>query len=123
MLRCRGLRRLCLHMAGEISKDRLPSLPLLFDRMRLLAVEGDGDRDASRALCKIDPRRSVAEGVLDQLVLDDFGIGSGKIEAHAAVLRLHARRELASLTQIDRRGGRMPVVGGRVPLLDVSWCR
>src|SRR6516162_1638748 len=108
-------------MAREIVKDRLPPLPLLFDRMRLLAVERNTHRNAPWRLRQLDPRRPVPEGVLDQLVLDDLGIGSGEIEAHAPVLRLHARRELASLAQIDRSGGRMPVGGGRIPLLDV--CR
>jgi hypothetical protein len=81
------------------------TLPLLLNRMRLLAVEGDAYRDASQARRELDPRRPVDEGVLDQLVLDDLGIGSGEIEAHAAVLRLHARRELAYLAQIDRIAG------------------
>src|SRR5262245_64799452 len=110
-------------MAREIVEDRLPPLPLLFDRVRLLAVERDAHRDASWALRELDPRRPVAEGVLDQLVLDDLGIGSGEIEARAAVLRFHARRELASLAQIDRGGCRVPVGGGRIPLLDVCGRR
>src|SRR5262249_21660979 len=122
-LRRRGRARLCLDMAREIVKDRLPPLPLLFDRMRLLAVERNAHQDASWRLHELDPRRPVAEGVLDQLVLDDLGIGSSEIEAHAPILRLHARRELASLAQIDRGGCRMPVIGGRIPLLDVRGCR
>jgi len=107
----------------KIVKDRLPPLPLLFDRMGLLAVEGDAHRDTSRTRRELDPRCPIAEGVLDQLVVDDLGIGSGEIKAHAPVLRLHARRELASLAQIDRGGGRMPVGGGRIPLLDVRGGR
>src|SRR5262249_48465139 len=110
-------------MAREIVKDRLPPLPLLFDRMRLLAVERDAHRNASWALRELDPRHSVAEGVLDQLVFDDLGIGTGEIEAHAAVLRLHARRELASLAQIDSGAWRVPVGGGRIPLLDIRGRR
>src|SRR5262245_43645289 len=91
--------------------------------MGLFAVKGDAHRDASLARRELDPRGSVAEGVLDQLVLDDLGICSGEIEAHAAVLRLHARRELAALAQIDRGGCRVPVGGGRIPLLDVCGRR
>src|SRR5215475_14645988 len=91
--------------------------------MGLFAIEGDAYRDASLARRELDPRGSVTEGILDQLVLDDLGVGASEIEAHAAVLRLHARRELAALAQIDRGGGRVPVGGGRIPLLDVRGCR
>ena len=110
-------------MACKVVEDRLPALPLLLDRVRLLAVEGHPHCDTPWSRRELDSRRPVTERVLDQLVLDDLGVGAGEIEAHAAVLRLHARSELAALAQIDRGGGRVPVGGGRIPLLDVRRCR
>jgi len=53
-------------------------------------------------------------------VLDDLGVGAGEIEPHAAVLGLHARREGATVPQVDRSLGRMSVVGRSVPLHDVG---
>src|SRR5262249_34107768 len=60
----------------------------------------------------------LAEFALDQLMRNDLGVRTGEVEACAAILGLHARRERAVLTQVDRGGGRVPVVGRGVPLLD-----
>jgi hypothetical protein len=57
----------------------LPSSPLLFDRMGLFAVEGDAHRDARGTRREIDLGRAIAERVLDELVLDDLGVGPGEL--------------------------------------------
>src|SRR6266436_8807437 len=106
-------------VTGKAIQDGLPSSPLLLDRMRLLAVEGDAHRDSCGTGRKIDLGRAIAEGVFDELVLDDLGVSPGEVEPHAAVLGLHTRGEFATLTEVDRSGGRVPIVGRRIPLLDV----
>src|SRR5712691_12395581 len=106
-------------ITGKAIQDGLPSFPLLLDRMGLLAVEGDAHRDARGTRREIDLGRAIAEGVFDELVLDNLGVGPGEIEPHAAVLGLHTRGEFATLTEVDRSSDRVPIVGRRIPLLDV----
>src|SRR5258705_5297487 len=106
-------------ITGKAVQDGLPSSPLLLDRMGLLAVEGDAHRDARGSRGEIDLGRAIAERVFDELVLDDLGVGPSEIEPHAAVLGLHTRGEFATLTEVDRSGGRVPIVGRPIPLLDV----
>src|SRR5438045_1013648 len=90
--------------------------------MSWLTIEGYAHHDAIRPGSKLHLRHAVTERILDELVLDDLRIGSGEIEAHAAVLCLHARGKAAAHAQIHRSRGRMPIVGGSVPLLDVLGC-
>src|SRR4051812_41523085 len=109
-------------VAREAVEDCLPATALLLDGVRILAVEGHAYRDAVRPRSKLDLRGPIAERIFDELVLDDLRIGSGKVEAHAAVLCLHARGKDATYSQIHRSSGGVPVVGGCVPLLDVFGC-
>lgn len=110
-------------MALEVVEDGLPALLLLFDGMRLLGIEGHAHINASRSFGKFDLRRALAEGILDQLVCFDFGVGSGEIEAETAVFRLHAGRKLATFAQIHAGSGRVPVIRGSIPLGNVRRCR
>src|SRR5262245_56596787 len=114
---------LCLDVASEIVENGLPPVPLLLDRMRLLAVEGDADFDAIRAGSKLDLGCAIAEGVFNQLVLDELGIGSSEIKTHTAIFCLHAGGERAAHAQVDRGSGRMPVMGRSIPPFDVLGCR
>src|SRR5262249_7387914 len=79
------------NVAREVVENGLPAGALLLDGMRRLTIEGYAHPDAIRPRRKLHLRRAVAERIGDELVLDDLRIGSGEIEAHAAVLRLHAR--------------------------------
>src|SRR4029453_12968977 len=108
-----------LDVAGEVVENGLPPRALLLDGVSRLAIEGDADPDTIRGSSKLDAGCATAEGVFDQLVLYDLRIGSREIEAHAAIFRLHARGECAADPQVDRGSGGVPVIGGRVPLLDV----
>src|SRR5262245_66112625 len=98
-------------MAGEIVENCLPPSLLLLDGVRRFAVKGDADDDAFGVRGKLDSRHAIAERVFDQLMLDDLRVGAGEIEAHAAVLGLHARGEGAALAQVNGSSGRTPVIG------------
>src|SRR4030095_3407195 len=63
---------------------------------------------------------SVAHTVFNELLGHDARIGPLEIEAILAVLRFHARQELAALAQVDLALGRVPVVRGVIPFLDVA---
>ena len=108
-----------LDVAREVVENGLPPLALLLDRVRSLTIEGDADPDTIRDSSKLDPSCAIAEGVFNQPVLYDLRIGSGEIEAHAAIFCLHARGECAADPQVDRGSGRVPVVGRGIPLFDV----
>src|SRR5690606_6351718 len=117
------LNRLCFHVPLEVIQDRLPTVALLLDRMRRLAVESHSHVHAVRVRSKLHLGRTIAEGILDQLVLDDVRVRAREIETHATVLRLHPRREGTAHAQIHGRCRRMPVIGRGIPLLDVFRCR
>src|SRR5262245_21923988 len=108
-----------LNMAREIVENGLPTASLLLDGMGLLAIEGHLDFDTIWAGSERDPGRAIAEGIFDQLVCDELRIGSSEIEAHAAIFRFHARREVPAYAQVDRGGGGVPIIGRGIPLFDI----
>jgi hypothetical protein len=62
---------------------------------------------------------AVAHPVFDGLVGHNAGVRALEVEALAAVLGFHARQELPAFAEIDGASGRVPVILGGVPLLDV----
>src|SRR5262245_25505681 len=114
-----GFLLIAFNVAGEIVENGLTHSMLLLDGVRRVAVNGDSDEDAFGVRVELDLRHAIAERILDQLVLDDLRVGPGEIEAHAAVLGLHARRESAALAQVNGSSCRMPVIRCGVPLLNV----
>src|SRR6185295_2146079 len=111
------------NVASKVVENGLPPVTLLLDRMSLLTIEGDPDFDAIRGRSKLDLGGAIAEGVFNQLVLDELRIGAGEIKAHAAIFCLHARGECAAHAQVDCGSGRVPVIGGGIPLFNVLGCR
>ena len=59
-------------MASEVVKNGLPPVALLFDRVSWLTVEGYAYSNAFRAISELDLHRSIAEGILDQFVIDNI---------------------------------------------------
>ncbi len=118
-----ALRHTLNNVAGEIVENGLPPSLLLLDGVRRFAVKGDADDDAFGVRGELDLRHAIAERILDQLMLDDLRVGPGEIEAHAAVLGLHARGEGAALAQVNGGSCRMPVIRCGVPLLDLRGRR
>src|SRR5262249_27545883 len=117
-----SVRPLRFNMARKVIENGLPAVALLLDRMRCFTVEGDPDLDTTRGLAKFDLGCAITKAILNQLVLDQFGVGTCKIKAHAAILCLHARREGTAHAQVDRGSGCVPVIGRSIPLLDVFRC-
>src|SRR6516164_444796 len=89
-LRCLSALSVRLDVASEVIENRLPALALLLDRIGRLAVECNAHFDTSLTWDELDLGLTIPEGILDQLRLDDFRVRSCEIEAHAAVLGLHA---------------------------------
>src|SRR5690606_17944897 len=87
--------------------------------MRRLTVEGHAHSYTVGPRSKLHASFTVTERILNQLVLDNFRVGSREIEAHAAVLGFHAEAKGAALAQVRRGRGRMPIIRCRVPLHDV----
>jgi hypothetical protein len=106
-------------VASEVIENRLPALALLLDRMGRFAVKCNAHIDTGLDRGEFDPGLSITKGILDQLRLDDLRVRSSKIEAHAAVLSLHAGGKFATLSQIDGGSGRVPSVGRCIPLFNV----
>jgi hypothetical protein len=77
--------------------------------------------DAAGPLDELDlDLAAVAHPVFDCLLRSDAGVSALEGEALAAVFRFHAGLELAAFAQIDGASGRVPVVLGGIPLLDVG---
>src|SRR5690606_40528456 len=97
----------------------LPALALHLRIVFRLGVERLAHENAVRDAAEADADlAAVVHRVLDQLLRRDARVRSREIEPRAAVLRLHSCRELSTLAQIDGAAGRVPVVGGGIPLLD-----
>jgi len=79
-----------LDVASEVIENRLPTLALLLDRVSRFAVECNPYFDTGLLRREFDLGMAITEGILDQLRLDDLRVRSCEIEAHAAVLGLHA---------------------------------
>jgi hypothetical protein len=79
-----------LDVASEVIENRLPALALLLDRMGRFAVECNAHFDTGLIWGELDLGLTITKGILDQLRLDDLRVRSSEIEAHAAVLSLHA---------------------------------
>jgi hypothetical protein len=95
-------------------------LLLHFGRVLGFGIERDAEADAVGLL--VEARHdfaAVAHAVFDQFLWHDARVGALEVEAHAAVLRFHARAEGAALAQVDAAARRVPVVAGRVPPGDV----
>src|SRR5690606_31937774 len=115
----RSIRRLAFDVMLEPVEDGLPAGPLLLAGMLHLGIEADAETHAVGNGLEGDGRHALSETVFDASQPFDPGIGAGEIEAHAAVARLHARREAAALPEVDACRWSMPVVGRRIPLHDV----
>ena len=87
--------------------------------MGRFAVKCNAHIDTGLDRGEFDPGLSITKGILDQLRLDDLRVRSSKIEAHAAVLSLHAGGKFATLSQIDGGSGRVPSLGRCIPLFNV----
>src|SRR3569623_2054789 len=109
----------CLDMAGKVVQYGLPTIAQLFDRMRVLTIEGYTHANPLRVISELDLSCAITEGILDQLVLHDVCISPGEVKTHAAVLCLHACRERAAHAQIHRGRRGVPVIRRSIPLLDV----
>src|SRR5262249_56956121 len=89
-LRCLSALSVRLDVTSEVIENRLPALALLLDRMARLTVECNAHFDTGLALGELDLSLAIAEGILNQLRLDDLRVRSCEVKAHAAVLGLHA---------------------------------
>lgn len=112
----------CFNVLSKIIEDGLPSLALLFDRIFSFSVERGAHRNTICAIQELDSTSTVSEGILNQLVRDDFGIGSGEVKAEATVFGLHARVEGTANPQINSGLGCVPIIRRGIPLLDVVRC-
>lgn len=62
---------------------------------------------------------SVSEGVFNQRVGRNLGVGTGEVKSEATVFGFHPRRECATCAQIDRGFRGVPIIRCRVPPQDV----
>lgn len=108
------------HMPLEPVEDRLPAIALLLDGMGLFGVKRDDHRHGAIATAKFDPRLAVGERIFDQRLGRDFRVGPSEIKAEAAVLGFYPRGKRPAFAQINAGGGRMPIIGRRVPGHDVG---
>lgn len=76
-------------MAGEIIKDRLPAVALLFGRVLSFGIEGHTYGYAVFRGTELDHGLAPAECIGNGLMRDDCGVGAVEIEAHATIPCLH----------------------------------
>src|SRR3954468_18710220 len=96
---------------AEIAENGCPTTALLLDGEVIFGIERHLQDRPITNRNEIYDRTTISECIFNPLIGDDLGVNTLKIEAHAAVLRFHARREFAALPKINARGRTMPVVG------------
>jgi hypothetical protein len=79
------------NVLGKVVEDRLPPCALLLDGVCRFGPEGYTHTDAAGSLGEVHADDAmVTKGILNPLIGDDLGIGTGEIEAEAAVFGFHA---------------------------------
>ena len=100
-----------LHVAFKIVEDRLPACFLHFGGVFRLCLESLGDGDHVAVLHEGDAHFAVVfQHIFDAGVGLHSGIGACEIKAKTAVAGLHAARELAADTEVDRGAWRVLIV-------------
>mgnify|MGYP001566274375 CR=1 FL=1 len=83
-------RQLALHVASKVIQDRLPACTLLLLRVRRLAIEGYSYGYAFSAIRELHNRHAIAEGILDQLILNHLRVCAREVESERTVFGCHA---------------------------------